>query len=68
MTSAAGTLSASPAERPIYLAFTPNFSSVGMALRPSSGHRHGDCRTADKPKYNVNVRFPPIYIRCTSRS
>lgn len=41
VTGAAGTLRAGPAERPIYLAFTPNFSAVRMAPNPSSGHRHG---------------------------
>ncbi len=38
MTGAAGTLRANPAERPIYLAFTPNFSAFRVAPKPSTAH------------------------------
>ncbi len=68
MTGATGTLRANPAERPIYLAFTPNFSAVRMAPRPSSSHWHGSCRTAENPRTKTDVCYPPIYVRCPSRS
>ena len=69
MTGAAGTLRAGPAERPIYLRFTPNFSAVRMGPTPSSGHRLGlGYRTAENPGTETDVRFLPDCVRCTAES
>ena len=66
VTGAAGTLGAGPAERPIYLSFTPNFSAVRMGPKPSSGHRLGlGYRTAENPGTKTDVRFLPDCVRCT---
>ena len=69
MTGAAGTLGAGPAERPIYLSFTPNFSAVRMGPKPSSGHRLGlGYRTAENLGTETDVRLLPDCVRCTSES
>ncbi len=69
MTGAAGTLGAGPAERPIYLSFTPDFSAVRMGPKPSSGHRLGlGYRTAENLGTETDVRFLPDCVRCTSES
>ncbi len=66
VTGAAGTLRAGPAERSIYLAFTPNFSAVRMAPKPSSGNRYGlGYRTAGNPGIKMDVRFSLNYFRLT---